>query len=206
MQKRVTVSLEHEDGSIRQILDAGNCLDGDNLPWFDRYALGRAHLAVSGAVSPLDRSTDLARGIERDPAWHPKTRASDRIRDPGNAALACVARRHSLADEDVDLVSRCRARQRNLCRERRISSIVCAITDRIAERCDDRHLRRSYRAGDVLDAGAKKATENLIRKPRKQEMACEAVASNLLYRKARLHFTLAWQPRFFLRQSGGWWA
>jgi len=27
MQKRVTVSLEHEGGSIRQILDAGNCLD-----------------------------------------------------------------------------------------------------------------------------------------------------------------------------------
>jgi len=101
MQKRVTVSLEHEDGSIRQILDAGNCLDGGNLPRFDRYALGRAHLAVSGAVSPLDRSTDLARGIERDPAWHPKTWS--------------------------------RARQRNLCRERRISSIVCAITDRVDE-------------------------------------------------------------------------
>ena len=133
MQKRVTVSLEHEAASIRQILDAGNCLDGGNLPRFDRYALGRAHLAVSGAVSPLDRSTDLARGIERDPAWHPKTRASDRIRDPGNAALARVARGHSLANEDVALVS-CRwARQRNLCRERRISSIVCAITDRIDE-------------------------------------------------------------------------
>jgi len=77
MQKRVTVSREDEAASIRQILDAGNCLDGNNLPRFDRYALGRAHLTVSGPVSALVRSTDLARGIERDPAWHPKTRASD---------------------------------------------------------------------------------------------------------------------------------
>lgn len=133
MQKRVTVSLEHEAASIRQILDAGNCLDGDNLSWFNRYALGRAHLAVFGPVSALDRSTDLARGIERDPAWYPETRASNRIRGPGNAALARVARRYSLADEGVALVSRRRARQRNLRGERRISSIVCAITDRIAE-------------------------------------------------------------------------
>src|SRR5438046_9856690 len=101
MQKRVTVSLEHEGGSIRQILDAGNCLDGDNLSRFNRYALCRAHLAVSGAVSPLDRSTDLARGIERDPAWHAKTGASDRIRDPANAASAPVAWGHSLEYEDV---------------------------------------------------------------------------------------------------------
>ncbi len=67
MQKRVTVSREHEAASIRQILDAGNCLDGNNL----------AHVTVSGPVFALDRSADLARGVERDPAWHPKTRASD---------------------------------------------------------------------------------------------------------------------------------
>ena len=58
MQKRVTVSREHEAASIRQILDAGNCLDGNNLPRFDRYALSRAYLAVSGAVSALDLASD----------------------------------------------------------------------------------------------------------------------------------------------------
>ena len=51
--------LNMEAASIRQILDASNSLDGDNLRRLDRSALGRAHLALSGAVSPLARSPDL---------------------------------------------------------------------------------------------------------------------------------------------------
>src|ERR1700736_1262924 len=129
MPNRVGSSLEDESASIRQILDAGNCLDGANLPRFDRYALSRAYVAVFGAVVALDRSTDLVRSVECDPAWHPKIGPSDGIRDPGSAALAGVTRRHSLANEDVDRASRCRARLRNLRRERRIPSIICAVTD-----------------------------------------------------------------------------
>ncbi len=53
MPNRVSVSLEHEAASIRQILDASNSLDDANLPRFDRYALGGAYVAVPGAVSPL---------------------------------------------------------------------------------------------------------------------------------------------------------
>ena len=118
MPNRVSGSLEDESASIRQILDAGNRLDVANLPRFDRYALGGAYVTVSGAVSALDRSTDLARGVERDSAWHPKIRSSDGIRDPGNAALACVAGRYSLANKDVDLASHCLGCLRNLRRER----------------------------------------------------------------------------------------
>jgi hypothetical protein len=53
MPNRVIVSIEHEAASIRQILDAGNSLDDDNLPRFKRYALSRAHVAIPGAVSSL---------------------------------------------------------------------------------------------------------------------------------------------------------
>jgi len=129
MQKRVSSSLEDESASIRQILDAGNSLDGDNLPRFDRYALGRAYIAVFGAAFALDRSANFGGGVERDPGWRPKTRSSDGVRDPGNAALARAPQWHSLANEDVDLVSRRRARLRNLRRERRISSIVRAVAN-----------------------------------------------------------------------------
>src|ERR1700688_5059458 len=104
MPNRVSGSLEDESASIRQILDAGNCLDGANLPRFDRYALGRAYVAVSGAFSALDRSTDLVRDAQCDSIRNPKIGPSDGIRDPGNAALACVAGRYSLANKDVDLV------------------------------------------------------------------------------------------------------
>src|SRR5205807_9798236 len=124
MQNRVIVSLEHEPVSIRQILDAGNCLDGANLPRFDRYALGRAYIALSGAVSALARSPDFDRDARCDSARHPKAGSPDGIRDFGNAALACAPQWRWLANEDVDVVSRRRARLRNLCRQRRISSIV----------------------------------------------------------------------------------
>ena len=46
-------SFEDESASIRQILDAGNYLDGGHFPRFNRYSLGRAYVPVSGAVSPL---------------------------------------------------------------------------------------------------------------------------------------------------------
>ena len=120
MQKRVTVSLEDESPSIRQILDAGNCLDGNNLPRFDGYALGRTHVTFSGAIFAMGRSADLVRGAQCDSIGHPKTWSSDGIRDPGNAALACIRPGHNLASEDVDLISRCLGRVRNLLSERRI--------------------------------------------------------------------------------------
>src|SRR5437763_8602233 len=99
-------SFEDESASIRQILDAGNCLDGDNLPRFDRSDVGGAHVTFPGSVSALDRSADLARCAQRDSIRNSKTRSPHGIRDPGNAALACASQWHSLANEDVDLVSR----------------------------------------------------------------------------------------------------
>jgi len=120
MPNRVGSSLEDESASICQILDASNCLDGADLPWFDRYALGRTHVTFSGAVFALDRSADLVRGAQCDSIGHPKTWSSDGIRDPGNAALACIRPGHNLASEDVDLISRCLGRVRNLLSERRI--------------------------------------------------------------------------------------
>src|SRR5437588_9060833 len=105
MQKRVSSSLEDESASIRQILDAGISLDGDNLPRFDRYALGRAYIPVFGAGFALARSANFGGGVERDPGWRPKTRSSGGICDPGNAALARAPQWHSLADGDDDLGS-----------------------------------------------------------------------------------------------------
>jgi len=114
----MAVLLEHEVAPIRQILDASNCLDDADFPRFDRYFISRAHLTVSGAISALDRSTDLAGGVERDPGWYPKTWSSDGIRDPGGAALACAPQWYSLANEDVDLVCHRLGCLRNLRGER----------------------------------------------------------------------------------------
>jgi len=40
--------------------------------WFDRYALSRTHVALSGAVSTLDRSPDLVRHAQCDSVGDPK--------------------------------------------------------------------------------------------------------------------------------------
>ena len=111
-------SLADESRSIRQILDASNCLDGDNFSRFDRYAFGRAYIAVSRAVFALARSANFAGRLERDPSWDPKTRSPDGIRDPGNAVLACAAGSYSLANENVDVVPHRLGWLRNLRRQR----------------------------------------------------------------------------------------
>ena len=53
MQNRVTVSVEHEAASIRQILDAGDYLDGADLYGINGHAFSRAHFAFSGSVFAL---------------------------------------------------------------------------------------------------------------------------------------------------------
>src|SRR5438874_9608604 len=57
---------------------------------------------------------------------------------------------NDVALEDVDLVRPGLGQLRTLRRQRRVSSIVCPVADRIASRCDDRHLRRVAWAGDLL--------------------------------------------------------
>ena len=50
MQNRVIVSVEHEAASIRQILDAGDYLDGADLCGINGRAFSRAHFSFSGSV------------------------------------------------------------------------------------------------------------------------------------------------------------
>jgi hypothetical protein len=151
MPNRVSVSLEHEAASIRQILDAGNYLDGGNLPRFDRRFVGGAHLAFYRSVFALARSAYFLGSNQYDADSNPKTRPRDGVRNPGNAALAGVARRHSQANEDVDLACLSLAGLRNFCDRRRVSSVFRAIAHSGADRRNDRHLRGVSWTSDLLD-------------------------------------------------------
>ena len=69
--------VEHEAASTRQILDAGDCLDGVNLSWFNRRFVGRAYVAFSGAVFALARSANFICGAQIDPIRYSKTGTSN---------------------------------------------------------------------------------------------------------------------------------
>ena len=54
MQNRLMPQPERESATNRQILDAGNRLDGADFLGLDGYPFGGTHLTIPGAVFALD--------------------------------------------------------------------------------------------------------------------------------------------------------
>ena len=91
---------EDESTWVRQILDAGDYLDGADFSRIERCAFSGAYLAISRAFLALAGPADFDSDTGSHPIGNSKTGTSHRIRDPGDLTLARATCRKRLDCQD----------------------------------------------------------------------------------------------------------
>src|SRR4029077_16174128 len=120
---------EHEALWFRQSVDASDPLDSAHFYRINRHTFIRAHLAIPVSVPALAGSADHVGDAFHGSNANPQAGSLNRICDSRRTPLESAQKWSGVEMEDVDRV-RCRlGRLCNLRGERRISSIVCAVSD-----------------------------------------------------------------------------
>jgi hypothetical protein len=139
---RVGASFEHAISTTREKLDSRPYLDACDVCRVHGSFISRTYFAIPGSIFALARSDHLVSYHPDDSCRLAQGRAFCRVRDSGDASLACSAR---------DLRRNAAVRGLNshfsgrgvVCRVGRVSPGFHAVTDAVSSRCPGRLLRHA---------------------------------------------------------------